>query len=96
MFTAQKGLWTVRVDVRQVAQPDGSSRRVYVRRNAELVALISAADRIAGAGMLLPSRNGEVFRWCLARGLKVVQPMTLMSLGLYNEPRGAFIPSILY
>jgi hypothetical protein len=26
----------------------------------------------------------------------VVQPMTLMSLGLYNEPQGAFLPSILY
>jgi len=25
-----------------------------------------------------------------------VQPMTLMSLGLYNEPTGAFLPSILY
>ena len=47
-------------------------------------------------GLLLPSRNGEVFRWCLARGLRVVQPMTLMSLGLYNEPRGAFLPSILF
>ena len=64
--------------------------------NAELVALISGAERISGAGLLLPSRNGEVFRWCLAHGLKVVQPMTLMSLGLYNEPRGAFIPSILF
>ena len=36
--------------------------------------------------------NGALFRWCLANGLKVVQPMTLMSLGLYNEPAGAFIP----
>jgi hypothetical protein len=26
----------------------------------------------------------------------VVQPLTLMSLGLYNEPAGAFLPSILY
>jgi hypothetical protein len=26
----------------------------------------------------------------------VVQPLTLMSLGLYNEPRGAFLPSIIY
>jgi hypothetical protein len=28
--------------------------------------------------------------------LRVVQPMTLMSVGLYNEPRGAFMPSVLY
>jgi GNAT superfamily N-acetyltransferase len=64
--------------------------------NAALVALIGAAEQISGAGFLLPSRNGEVFRWCLEKGLRMVQPMTLMSLGLYNEPRGAFLPSILY
>ena len=29
-------------------------------------------------------------------GLRVVQPMTLMSMGLYNEPKGAFLPSVLY
>ena len=64
--------------------------------NAGLMALIAAAEKISGPGLLLPSRNGEVFRWCLARGLKVVQSMTLMSVGLYNEPRGAFFPSILF
>ena len=64
--------------------------------NDGLVALVAAARQISGPGMLLPSRNGEVFRWCLGRGLKVVQPMTLMSRGLYNEPRGAFMPSILF
>jgi len=64
--------------------------------NSGLAALIAGADRFSGPGFLLPSRNGEVFRWCLARGLRVVQPMTLMSTGLYNEPRGAFIASILF
>ena len=48
-----------------------------------------------GPGFLLPTRNSDVFRWCLANGLRVVQPMTLMSIGLYNEPRGAFMPSVL-
>jgi hypothetical protein len=28
--------------------------------------------------------------------LKVVQVMTLMTLGLYNEPAGAYLPSVLY
>jgi hypothetical protein len=32
----------------------------------------------------------------LNHGLKIVQPLTLMSRGLYQEPRGAFLPSILY
>ncbi|HEX8912492.1 MAG TPA: GNAT family N-acetyltransferase, partial [Humisphaera sp.] len=64
--------------------------------NAGLMALIGGAGKINGSGFLLPSRNGEVFRWCLANGLRVVQPLTLMSRGLYNEPRGAFLPSILF
>ena len=62
--------------------------------NEELKALIGAANRIAGPGMLVPTRNADLFRWCLDRGLRVVQPMTLMSLDLYNEPAGAFLPSI--
>jgi hypothetical protein len=38
----------------------------------------------------------ELFRWCLNRGLRVVQPMTLMSLDLDCEPAGAFLPSVIY
>jgi GNAT superfamily N-acetyltransferase len=64
--------------------------------NADLKALIGAAESFPGPGFLLPTRNSEMLRWCVERGLRIVQPMTLMSLGLYNEPRGAFIPSILY
>lgn len=64
--------------------------------NAELKALIGAAPTFLSPGFLLPTRNAELFRWCLEQGLRVVQPMTLMSLGLYNEPAGAFLPSILY
>jgi hypothetical protein len=37
-----------------------------------------------------------MFQWCLNRGLKLVFQMTLMSIGLYNEPAGAYLPSILY
>lgn len=64
--------------------------------NEDLKALIGAAAEFFGPGFLLPTRNSEVFRWCLEQGLRVIQPMTLMSKGLYNEPRGAFIPSIIY
>jgi hypothetical protein len=64
--------------------------------NSEIQALIGAAQTIAGPGFLLPIRNTELFRWCLQRGLRVTQPMTLMSLGLYNEPAGAFLPSVVY
>lgn len=64
--------------------------------NEDLKALIGAAPDFPGPGFLLPTRNGEVLRWCLERGLRIVQPMTLMSVGLYNEPAGTFIPSVLY
>src|SRR5262245_51001672 len=64
--------------------------------NKDIRALIGAAKEFAGPGFLLPTRNGELFRWCLSNGLRVTQPMTLMSKGLYNEPAGAFLPSILY
>ena len=62
----------------------------------DLCALIASADAFAGPGILVPTRNAALFRWCLANGLRAMQPMNLMSLGLYNEPAGAFLPSILY
>src|SRR5436305_863781 len=52
--------------------------------NEALKALIGAAPAFPGSGFLLPTRNGELFRWCLDHGLRVVHPMTLMSVGLYN------------
>jgi GNAT superfamily N-acetyltransferase len=64
--------------------------------NEDLKALIGAAERFPGPGFLLPTRNSEMLRWSLERGLRIVQPMTLMSLGLFNEPRGAFMPSVLF
>ena len=64
--------------------------------NNELKAIIGAATNFSGPGFLLPSRNTEVLVWCLRNGLQIVQPMTLMSKGFYNEPAGAFLPSVLY
>lgn len=64
--------------------------------NEDLQALIAAATSFAGPGFLLPTRNAALLRWCLERGLRIVQPMTLMTIGPYQEPRGAFLPSILY
>lgn len=75
----------------------GFSGHAVGESNSDLKALIGAAPEFAGiAGFLLPTRNGELFRWCLQNGLKVVLPLTLMSLGLYNEPSGSFLPSIYY
>ena len=64
--------------------------------NEDIKALIASAESFPGSGFLLPSRNGELMRWCFENGLRVIQPMTLMARGLYQKPRGAFLPSILY
>jgi GNAT superfamily N-acetyltransferase len=64
--------------------------------NDDLRALIGAAKEFMGPGFLVPSRNGEIMRWCFSRGLRMIQPLTLMTRGLYNEPVGAYLPSILY
>ena len=64
--------------------------------NTGLKALIGTSAIFAGPGFLLPSRNAEVLRWCLQNGLRIVEPMTLMSKGLYNDPAVAFLPSVLY
>ena len=62
----------------------------------DLKALISAADSFGGPGILVPTRNAPLFRWCLENGLRVVHPMTLMSMGMYQEPVGSYLPSVLY
>jgi GNAT superfamily N-acetyltransferase len=62
----------------------------------DIQALLTAAESFAGPGVLVPSRNNALLRWCLANGLRVVQPMTLMSTGLYNDPAGAWLPSIVF
>jgi GNAT superfamily N-acetyltransferase len=64
--------------------------------NEDLQALIATATAFQGPGILVPTRNAALFRWCLENGLRVVQPMTLMTVGLYNEPAGAYLPSILF
>jgi predicted N-acetyltransferase YhbS len=64
--------------------------------NQEIKALICATPEISGGGFLLPTRNSDLFRWCLQNGLRLVHQMTLMTIGLYNEPRGAYLPSVLY
>jgi hypothetical protein len=64
--------------------------------NQDVMALIAGSGDFQGPGIFIPSRNTELFRWALAQGLRVSQPMTLMSIGLYNEPKGAFLPSVTF
>lgn len=62
----------------------------------DVKALIGAAPGFGGPGILVPMRQGELFRFCLENGLRVVQVLTLMTRGLYNEPLGAYLPSIMF
>jgi GNAT superfamily N-acetyltransferase len=66
------------------------------RSNADLIALIAAASEFTGPGFVLPTRNYEVFAWCLANGLRLQYPMTYMTTGLYSEPVGAYLVCVLY
>jgi predicted N-acetyltransferase YhbS len=62
----------------------------------DVEALLAAAPAFEGPGILVPLRNAGLFRWCLETRLRVVQVMTLMTRGLYNDPDGAYLPAILY
>jgi predicted N-acetyltransferase YhbS len=74
----------------------GFRSHAVTESNAALKALISAAGSFPGPGFLVPARNHEIFAWCLDNGLRLVMQMTLMTIGLYNEPTGGWMPSILY
>jgi hypothetical protein len=65
----------------------------------DLLDLILGAGAAAGAeplSMLVPTRRSSLFRWCLSQGLRVVKPMTLMSIGEYQDPKTAFWPSVQF
>ena len=64
--------------------------------NHSLMALIAASPGFSGPGFFLPTTNYEVFSWCLGRGLRLVAQATLMTIGLFNEPDGAWLPGVLY
>ena len=74
----------------------GFFAHAVAENNRGLKALIGAATGFPGGGFLVPTRNGDLFRWCLQNDLRLVHQMTLMTIGLYNEPTGAYLPSVLY
>lgn len=63
---------------------------------ADMRALLAgaAAGSDAPLSLLLPTRQSELFRWCLSRGFRVVKPMTLMTMGEYREPLGSWYASV--
>lgn len=63
--------------------------------NDDLKALIASVDEFAGPGILIPTSNGPLFRWCLENGLHLVQQMVLMDTAPSGPPRGAYWPAVL-
>ena len=64
--------------------------------NDDLKALIADAGAFVGPGFHVPTGNDTLLRWCFEHGLRVVKQMTLMTIGLYDEPRGVYLPSVGY
>ena len=63
---------------------------------ADLQALLAATPQMPGPGFFVPTRNGELLQWLLQGGLRMLWPATLMTRGSYQEPAGAFLPSIAF
>ena len=60
--------------------------------------LLGAGNLVPGQpiSFLLPTRQTRLFRWCLKQGMRVIKPMTLMTIGEYQEPRTCYLPSVGY
>ena len=74
----------------------GYFQHAVAETNDDLYALIGAAEHVMQPGIVMPLGNGELFRWCLAHGLRVFFVMNLMAIGIYQEPRGAYLASVGY
>lgn len=75
-----------------------SAAHAAAESEADMAGLIAGTSQVIGGpvSLLLPTRQAELFRWCIAVGLRVVKPMNYMALGGYERPAGGWIPSVLY
>lgn len=65
----------------------------------DMQAVLTGAGNLGNGqpiSFLLPTRQTDLFRWCLKQGMRVIKPSTLMASGKYEEPRGYFLPSVGY
>lgn len=58
--------------------------------------VLGAAAQLDGPVAFLAPLRWELFRWARAEGLRLVKPMNLMARGAYQEPEGAWFPSVIY
>jgi len=66
--------------------------------SADMRALILGAGNLVEGpvSFLLPTHQGKLLRWCLGERLRIVKPMTYMTIGEYRRPAGCWIPSLMY
>ena len=62
----------------------------------DMRALILGAASEGPVSFLLPTRQRDLFTWCIGQGLRAVKPMTLMTIGQYRQPDRPYMPSVFY
>ena len=66
-------------------------------RNEDMEALLlGAAAQFEEPISLLAPLRWDLFRWSRGEGLRCIKPMNLMARGDYQEPNGAWFPSVIY
>lgn len=66
------------------------------KSNKDLMGLISSAQTILGPGFFIPARNHELMNWLFENNFRIAWPANLMTLGPYQQPDSAFLPSLAY
>jgi predicted N-acetyltransferase YhbS len=61
-----------------------------------LALLAGVGASVPDAHSFVPIRNGALYRRALAAGHRNAKVMNLMALGPYEEPRGAYVPSVMF
>lgn len=74
----------------------GFAGHAVARSNRDLEALLASVDEFSGPGVLIPTSNGELIRWCLTNGLRLRQQLILMDTAPSTSPQqGVYWPAIL-
>ncbi len=88
-------LGTLRV-VEREGRITGYSTGVHFRghtvadTNEDARALIAAAETLPEPGLLMPVSNAELLRWALDHGLRITQPLTLMTRDFTRSRKARF------
>jgi ribosomal protein S18 acetylase RimI-like enzyme len=98
MLTPYVGLRHGRITAYASATSMWPLNHAVAETEEDLRLLLVGAGRLSAQPLsfLLATRQASLFRWCLSNGMRVAKPMTLMSMGAYQEPRGGYLPSVGY